>query len=157
MTPLVPRLVIHILWTTLGISGEKPATNGEIAMTALAIEAEVSSLGFVGSVQAGEAIKTRRLQLGMTRTALAQRAGVDRSRVTKAEAGEPLRDSTLRAIEKALDDYEVEREVLPSVADSLTSVIELADGTRVTFTGSPETVIEAAHRFRQRGARKTQG
>lgn len=126
-------------------------------MTAVAFEADVDSLALVG-VEVGETVKARRERLGVTKTALAKRAGVDVSRVRKVEAGVGLRDSTMRAIERALDAFEDEERHMdsPSV-EQMVSVIELADGTRVTFTGSPENVVEAAHRFRQRATPPPEG
>lgn len=123
-------------------------------MTAVVYEADVDNLALVG-VKVGETIRARRERLGVTKTALAKRAGVDRSRVTKVEEGVELRGATMRAIEQALDAYESEHEQAGATPpEQMISVIELSDGTRVTFTGSPENVVEAAHRFRQRSSQE---
>lgn len=57
----------------------------------------------------GEEFKRRRDALGLGRSELAARAGVDRSRVKMLEEDDPrLRDNTVGAIDRALSDLERE-------------------------------------------------
>lgn len=118
-------------------------------MTVATLELGTSSVPFVGDVDLGKRIRARRMALGMSVTALAKTAGVDRSRVSAAENGASIRSSTLGAIEATLDRAERDRAARGNQADT-TSVIELGDGTRVTFVGSAENVVEAAQRFLKR-------
>ena len=59
-------------------------------------------------VSDGEAVQERRTRLGLSVSELARRAHVDRGRLTALEAGETVRDSTLGAVEHALDKLEQE-------------------------------------------------
>ena len=124
-------------------------------MTAMAFEVGVDTLRLVGA-EAGEAIKARRVALGMTRTALANKAGVDRSRVARAESGQTMHDATLHAIEKALDEREAELADRPAQRQGRsTSTIELASGDRVTFAGdSTGDVIDLVEEFLARQRRR---
>ncbi|WP_294567547.1 helix-turn-helix domain-containing protein [uncultured Arthrobacter sp.] len=56
----------------------------------------------------GDAIKSRRAEIGLSVSALAKRAGVDRGSLATLEAGGAVRDTTLAAVEKALSDLEHE-------------------------------------------------
>lgn len=58
--------------------------------------------------ETGAQIQARRTRIGMSRKALAERAGVDRGRLTRIEEGAPARDSTIGAIERALGELEHE-------------------------------------------------
>lgn len=59
--------------------------------------------------RAGAEFKRRRDAIGLSRSELAKRAGVDRSRVQMAEEDDPrLRDNTLGAIDRALSALERE-------------------------------------------------
>jgi transcriptional regulator with XRE-family HTH domain len=58
--------------------------------------------------QEGARIKERRTRIGMSVKALAERANVDRGRLTAIENGAPARDSTIGAIERALGELEHE-------------------------------------------------
>lgn len=63
----------------------------------------------VESAETGRRIRERRTRLGMTVKDLAERAGVDRGRLAKLEAGEPaIRATTIGAVEAALDRIEEE-------------------------------------------------
>lgn len=64
----------------------------------------------------GPRIRERRARIGMSVKALAERAGVDRGRLAEIEAGaaKNVRPATIGAIERALDELEVEK----GVADS---------------------------------------
>jgi transcriptional regulator with XRE-family HTH domain len=60
-------------------------------------------------VKLGMSVEARRVKLGMSVKALAETAGVDRSRVVAIEAGEPtVRAATLGAVMAALDRLEDE-------------------------------------------------
>lgn len=96
----------------------------------------------------GESIRQRRVALGLTARELAERAGVDRSRVAAVESGGNVRASTLGALDAALTRIEQELSgPYDQDADQITSTLELPDGTRVTFAGSAETVVDAVRRF----------
>ena len=71
---------------------------------------ERSSVAAV-SDEVGKRIRERRTRLGMDVKPLAERAGVDRGRLAKIEAGTAtnVRTSTIGAIERALDELEAER------------------------------------------------
>jgi transcriptional regulator with XRE-family HTH domain len=62
----------------------------------------------VVSGEPGDRIRARRVALGLSVRALAERAGVDRSRVANVEKGIDARDSTIGAIESALSAIEQE-------------------------------------------------
>lgn len=75
----------------------------------------IATLGYVaedmgsGQHPAGEDYKRRRNDLGLSRSELAKRAGVDRSRVQMLEEDDPrLRSNTVGAIDRALGDLERE-------------------------------------------------
>lgn len=93
----------------------------------------------------GEQIKGRRENLGMTRSALADRAGVDRGRLGKIEdgtAGNP-RSSTIGLILRTLDD--LEEEVGEDGSDYVTITVDLPGelSGKVTVKGRPDGVAEA--------------
>lgn len=68
----------------------------------------------VDSAETGRRIRERRTRLGMTVKDLAARAGVDRGRLAKLEAGDPtVRTTTIGAVEKALDEVEQLTRPLP--------------------------------------------
>jgi len=52
--------------------------------------------------------KARRTAIGMSVSALAKAAGVDRGSLTALEAGQPVRDTTVASVEKTLTDLEHE-------------------------------------------------
>jgi transcriptional regulator with XRE-family HTH domain len=61
------------------------------------------------NAERGKEIKRRRVALGMNVKALAERAGIDRGRLSKLEAGDPsVRETTIGAVEAALTRLEVE-------------------------------------------------
>lgn len=63
----------------------------------------------VNDAETGRRIRERRTRLGMTVKALAERAGVDRGRLAKLEAGDlHVRSTTIGAVEGALDRLEHE-------------------------------------------------
>lgn len=73
------------------------------------------SVAGVTQMNAGADIRKRRLAIGMSVTALAKLAGVDRGRLKALEAGEKVRDTTMAAVVKALSDREHELGIdLPS-------------------------------------------
>jgi len=62
-----------------------------------------------GSKERGQRIQERRLRLAMDVAPLARRAHVDRDTLKRMEEGDPkVRDTTFRAVERALDDLESE-------------------------------------------------
>lgn len=75
-------------------------------MTAIAMH--TGTVFGVTDEHAGDEIRAERQALGLSVKALAERAGVDRGRVAKIEAGEPYRDSTLGAIRRALAEFREE-------------------------------------------------
>lgn len=119
-------------------------------MSVAVMERAPSNVFDVGTRVDGESIRVRRTALGLTAKALAERAGVDRSRVAAAEAGGPVRPSTMGALDAALTQLEAEVSGPYDAPDHITNVIEMPDGTKVTFVGSPENVVEAAQRFLKR-------
>lgn len=118
-------------------------------MTLATLERAAPSVPFVGDPELGQRIRTRRMALGMSVTALAKLAGVDRSRVSAAESGASVRSSTLGAIEAALSQAEANA-ASGKGTDGATSILELPDGTKVTFIGSADDVADAARRFLSR-------
>lgn len=64
----------------------------------------------------GHRIRDRRTRLGMSVKALAERAGVDRGRLAAIEVdtAKNVRPATIGAIERALDELEVERGIVVS-------------------------------------------
>lgn len=119
-------------------------------MTVATLEQSPLSVPFVGNTDLGQRLRTRRMALGLSVTALAKAAGVDRSRVSAAESGAAIRSSTLGALEAALDQAEKFQAAKGGGQSDVTSVLELPDGTRVTFIGPAENVVEAAQRFLKR-------
>lgn len=66
-----------------------------------------TSVGRVSN-EAGASVRARRIALGMSASALAKRAGVDRGRLAALEAGERVRDTTAAAVESTLSALEHE-------------------------------------------------
>ena len=60
------------------------------------------------NAHAGAQIKARRTAIGMSVSALAKRAGVDRGSLTALESGGTVRDTTVAAVELTLSDLEHE-------------------------------------------------
>lgn len=87
----------------------------------------------VMSDTAGDRYKARRTAIGLSVSALAKRAHVDRGSLTALEQGQPVRDTTLAAIEKALAELEHELGMDEPSAVSLVS---------------PEPVAEKPHTIR---------
>lgn len=116
-------------------------------MTVATLELGALNVLFVGNSDLGKRIRARRMALGMSVTALGKAAGVDRSRVSAAESGSAIRSSTLGAIEAALDEAEKARANGGDGQPRVTSLLELPDGTKITFIGSAEDVADAARRF----------
>lgn len=97
----------------------------------------------------GHRIRERRTRIGMPVNALAERAGVDRGRLAAIEAGtaKNVRPATIGAIERALDELEVERGIadtgLPPGArrigdpadDLIEFTIEGTDGIKAVVKG----------------------
>ena len=66
--------------------------------------------------QTGAQVRQRRVAIGMSVSALAKEAGVDRGSVTALEAGRSVRDTTEAQIDKTLTDLEHELGIdVPSV------------------------------------------
>lgn len=71
----------------------------------------------------GARIEERRLALGLSVKALAERAGIDRGVLSRIEKGEGARATSVRLIERALDEFERERGMdLPSVVQEQQTV-----------------------------------
>jgi transcriptional regulator with XRE-family HTH domain len=97
----------------------------------------------------GHRIRERRTRIGMPVNALAERAGVDRGRLAAIEAGtaKNVRPATIGAIERALDELEVEHGIadpgLPPGArrigdpadDLIEFTIEGTDGIKAVVKG----------------------
>lgn len=85
-------------------------------------------------------------RMGISARSLAEQAGVDRESVKSARQGR-ARPATFGVLEATLD--RLEYEMGPDEpAEPMVSVIELPDGTRVTFQGgSPSEVAQAAVDF----------
>lgn len=98
----------------------------------------------------GRELKRRRTSLGYTQGALAIEAGVDRGAVIRAEKDDPrTSEGTILKLRSALE--KLERRYGLERPDEIVNVIELPDGTRVRFTGSPSGVAEAAKAFLRDG------
>jgi transcriptional regulator with XRE-family HTH domain len=99
--------------------------------------------------QRARALVDRLDALEMTEQELARRAGVDRQTVARAREGEARR-GTYAKLEKTLDTLEAE--IGPDIRD-VRAVMELPDGTRVTFRGlSAEDVARAVAVYLQESA-----
>lgn len=102
-----------------------------------------------GVTTRGQTIAARMERLGITQVELAKLAQVDRGALRRAIADEP--SSTARTYGKvgaALDRLEHELgmdEV--GTGERVTSTVTLATGERITFSGDPAGVAEAAMRF----------
>lgn len=96
----------------------------------------------------GERVRRRRMALGYSLRQLGTEAGVDRVRISSIEKGEQVTELVLSRVLTTLD--RLERFHGVDDPDEVVNVLELPDGTRVTFTGSPEGVAEAAENFLRR-------
>lgn len=92
---------------------------------------KVQSLSSVGAVsEIGERVRSRRTAIGMSVSALAKEAGVDRGSLTALEAGQGVRDTTVAAVEKTLDALEREMGMdVPSVVATPTAPAEVPEAT----------------------------
>lgn len=98
----------------------------------------------------GAEVARRRIALGYDRAELAEKAGVHRNTLAKLELGDAsVTPVTVQKVRKALD--RLEHMHGSDAPDEVINTIEvtLPDGrtARVTFTGSPEGVAEAALKF----------
>lgn len=103
--------------------------------------------------EAGGRIAERRTRLGLSVSALARAAGVDRGRLAKIEDGTAakVRPATIGAIERALDELEAAKREAPlpegvrPIGDPADDLYEVAieDGTRrVVVKGRPKDARE---------------
>lgn len=96
-------------------------------------------------------VKARRERLGMSQRDLEKESGVNRATIAAVETGDRnVRAASVQVISATLDRIEQEISGPYDAPEQVTNVIELPDGTRVTFVGSPENVVEAATRFLSR-------
>jgi transcriptional regulator with XRE-family HTH domain len=93
----------------------------------------------------GQEVKRRRVALNMTQKALSAAAGVDRGAVIRVEAGRSYHEATLMKLRGALAQLEKRHGI--SQPEQVVGVHELADGTRVSFSGSPEAVVVALRAY----------
>lgn len=94
----------------------------------------------------GQQIKQRRTNLDYSLRRMAAETGIHRDTLTKVEADDPtVDDFSVDRYLSALD--RIERRLGVDNPDHVVNVIELPDGTRVTFTGTPLGVAEAATEF----------
>lgn len=125
--------------------------NGEEGGSAMLAVSEATSVALV-TEGAGQRIAERRTRLGLSVSALARAAGVDRGRLAKIEDGTAanVRPATIGAIDRALDEIEAQREApLPEgvrpIGDPADDLYEVAieDGTRrVVVKGRPRDAQE---------------
>lgn len=73
-----------------------------------ALERDLTRVSPMADKGVGARIRARRMELGMSVKALAERAGVDRGRLTAIEDGANARSSTIGAIEAELNRLEAE-------------------------------------------------
>jgi transcriptional regulator with XRE-family HTH domain len=96
----------------------------------------IRTIATVGDVSAhpGGQIKARRTAIGMSVSALAKRAGVDRGSLAALEAGGSVRDTTLAAVDMTLGDLEHEMgmDMPSSGVGAATTEVESAP-IRLTF------------------------
>lgn len=71
-------------------------------------EEPTNTVGGMGHAEMGESIRQRRMALGLTVKALAERAGVDRGRLAAIEDGASARSSTIGAVNAVLARLEEE-------------------------------------------------
>jgi transcriptional regulator with XRE-family HTH domain len=88
-------------------------------------------------------------RLGISQVELAKVAGLDRGALRRALDDSPSTTGrTLGKIDRALDDLEHELGIDDSErGERVTSTITLPTGERITFSGDPAGVAEAATRF----------
>lgn len=92
-----------------------------------------------------EGIRERRERLGLTLRALADRAGVDRGRLSDIEKGATPRPSTLAQIRRALDEFEDETSgPYDHDAEERTVTFRMSGnfGVDVTVSGPVENLAE---------------
>lgn len=122
-------------------------------------------LGTVDNKEVGRRIRERRTRLHMTVKELATRAGVDRGRLAKLEAGDPsVRATTIGAVESTLDEVEQLTSDLPSQAPEDNGMVEFKVtgnfGVDVVVKGPVENLdaLEASvSRLVARMQRETEG
>ena len=76
----------------------------------------------------GARIRERRTRIGIGVKGLAERAGVDRGRLTEIEKGAPARDSTIGALERALSELEHEMGLDLPLPPGVTPIGEAGQG-----------------------------
>lgn len=114
-------------------------------MSAQVLERPASVMQVAGGGGIGAAMRARREALGLSVRALAERAGVDRSRVSAVEEGQSVRSSTLGAIEAAL--ARLEEEVSGPYDEAgprtVTYRVQFGDqGAHVTIEGEVDDIPE---------------
>jgi len=111
-------------------------------MSALAM---TTSVGVV-MADAGNRYKERRAAIGMSVSALAKRAGVDRGSLAALEAGQAVRDTTAATIEKTLSELEHEMGMDMPSRVAAPAPAEPVEPIRLTFHdvyGIGEIIAEA--------------
>lgn len=94
----------------------------------------------------GQQFANRREALRMSVRQLHEATGIARGTIAKIEHDDPsVEDFTVERLARELD--RLERRHGIENPDQVLQVVELPDGTRVTHTGSPAGVAEAAARF----------
>lgn len=106
----------------------------------------------VHSVRAssGDEFRARRAAIGISVSALAKRAGVDRGSLANLEAGHDVRDTTTAAVERTLAELEhelgidVPSQVAPAAAEPHMMEFEVSGdfGVRVVVKGPVENAAE---------------
>lgn len=89
----------------------------------MSLDELATSVAVVTDASSGADIQKRRLAIGISVAELARRAGVDRGRLSALENGEKVRDTTLAAVVRALEEHEHELGMdLPSQVKAPTTV-----------------------------------
>lgn len=115
-------------------------------MSAVATVVRMSDQGEGDADQStGAKLRARRIGLGLTQRRVAQKAGIRHEQLSRIELGhvEPS-DVTLSKIRMVLEQYEHRYGV------TVTTSIELPDGSKVTFAGPAEEVAAAMRAYEGR-------
>jgi transcriptional regulator with XRE-family HTH domain len=111
-------------------------------MTAVAIAPRMFR---VSEETTGEQVERRLARLGINQEEFAKLAGVHVRTLRKIRNDVPVEDMPRAKVLRTLDRLEVEYGI--DQPEKIVNVVELPDGSRVVFEGSPEGVAEAAARF----------
>ena len=107
---------------------------------------DASRVSQVNDETLGQKVSGRRADMGFSVRRMAEETGVSRESIAKIERDDPSLDEfTVDRYLSALD--RIEKRLGMQNPDHMVNVIELPDGTKVTFTGTSVQVADAAAAF----------